>query len=67
MQKFHNFAGSKFDLWIKWITRKMKTLFKLEDKSLHPACKRFIPQRLLFQRNNYRRNSEEWGSEMETR
>ena len=25
MQKFHNFTRNKFDLWIKWITRKMKT------------------------------------------
>ena len=39
MQKFHNFIGSKFDLQIKWITRKTKTLFKLKDKCLHPACK----------------------------
>ena len=39
MQKFHNFTGSKFDLWIKWITRKAKTLFKIKGKCLHPACK----------------------------
>ena len=39
MRKFHNFAGSKFDTRIKWITRKTKTLFKLKDKCLHPACK----------------------------
>ena len=31
--------GSKFDLRIKWITRKTKTLFKLKDKCVHPACK----------------------------
>ena len=35
MQKFHNFKGSKLDLWIKCITRQTKTLFKLKD--LHPA------------------------------
>ena len=26
-------------LWIKWITTKMETLFKLKRKCLHPACK----------------------------
>ena len=41
--KFYNFTRSKFDLWVKWITRKMKTLFKLKDKCLHPACKIYIP------------------------
>ena len=35
MRKFHNFTGSKFDLPIKWITKKTKTLFKLKDKCLH--------------------------------
>ena len=39
MRKFHNFTGSKFDLRIKWITRKTKTLFKLKDNCLHQACK----------------------------
>ena len=39
MRKFHNFTGSKFDFRIKWITRKMKSLLKLKDKCLHPACK----------------------------
>ena len=39
MWKFHNFTGSKFALRIKWITKKTKTLFKLKDKGVHPACK----------------------------
>ena len=39
MQKFYNFTGSKFDLRIKRITRKTKTLFKLKDKCLHPVFK----------------------------
>ena len=39
MRNFHNFTGSKFDLRIKWITRKTKTLFKLKDKCLHPVRK----------------------------
>ena len=39
MQKFHNFTRNKFGLQIKQITRKTKTLFKMKDKCLHPACK----------------------------
>ena len=39
MRKFYNFTGSKLDLRIKWITRKTKTLYKLKNKCLHPACK----------------------------
>ena len=41
IRKFHNFTGSKFDLWVKWITRKVKTLFKTKNKCLHPACKMY--------------------------
>ena len=36
---FHKFTRSKFDLRIKWITRKTETLFKLKNKCLHRACK----------------------------
>ena len=28
-----------FDVQIKWLTKKVKTLFKVKDKSLHQACK----------------------------
>ena len=28
-----------FDVQIKWLTKKVKTLFKVKDKSLHLACK----------------------------
>ena len=38
MRQFHNFTASKFDLRIKWITKKTKALFKLKDKCLHLAC-----------------------------
>ena len=38
MQKFYTFTRSKFVLWIKWITRKLKTLFKFKGKCVHPAC-----------------------------
>ena len=39
MRKFHNFTVSKFDLRIKWITRKTKIIFKLKNKRLYSACK----------------------------
>ena len=26
-------------MWIKWLTKKVKTLFKVKDKSLHQGCK----------------------------
>ena len=39
MWKFHNFIGSKYDLWIKLITGKTKIIFKLKVNCLHPACK----------------------------
>ena len=39
VQKFHNFTGSKFNVWIKCITRKTKTLFKLKDECVHPTYK----------------------------
>ena len=35
MRKFHNFTGSKFELRIKWITRKTISV----DKCVHPACR----------------------------
>ena len=33
------YLNYKFDVRIKWLARKTKTLFQLKDKSLHPACK----------------------------
>ena len=39
MKKFCNFTNGEFDLRIKWLTKKTKTLFKLKDKCLHPANK----------------------------
>ena len=37
--KFNYFANYKFDVGVKWFNRKIRTLFQLKDKSLHPACK----------------------------
>ena len=39
IKKFNYFTNYKFDVRIKWLTRKIRTLFQLKDKSLHPACK----------------------------
>ena len=39
IKKFNCFTSFKFDVRIKWLTRKIRTLFHLKDKSLHPACK----------------------------
>ena len=36
---FHKFTNNNFRLAISWKTRKMKTLFKIKDKNLYPACK----------------------------
>ena len=33
------FTNDTFDVRIKWLTKKAKTLFKVKDKSLHQACK----------------------------
>ena len=38
-KKFNKFANDKCDIRIKWLTRKMKTLFKLKDPYIHSACK----------------------------
>ena len=39
LNKFYNFANEKFKLIIRQKTRNLKSLFPLEDKDLHPACK----------------------------
>ena len=39
IKKFNKFTNDKYDIRIKWLTGKMKTLFKLKDSCIHPACK----------------------------
>ena len=39
IKKFDQFTNDTFDVRIKWLTKKVKTLFKVKDKSLHQACK----------------------------
>ena len=38
LKKFHRFTKDRFEVAIKWETRKVKTLFPLKDKSIHPSC-----------------------------
>ena len=42
IKKFDKFTNNMFDVRIKCLTKKVKTLFKVKDKSLHQACKRFL-------------------------
>ena len=39
IEKFNYFTNYKFVVGINWFNRKIRTLFQLKDKSLHPACK----------------------------
>ena len=36
---FNYFINYRFNVRIEWLARKIRTLFQLKDKSLHPACK----------------------------
>ena len=38
IKTFNKFTNDKYDIRIKWLTRKSKTLFKLKDPCIHPAC-----------------------------
>ena len=39
IKKFHHFTGEKYDMPVKWLTKKVKSLFPLKDRNLHPSCK----------------------------
>ena len=39
IKKFHHFTNGKYRISIKWITKKVKSLFPLKDKNIYPACK----------------------------
>ena len=39
IKMFHQFTTEKFDITLNWTTRKVKSLFKVKDKNLHPSCK----------------------------
>ena len=38
LSKFHQFTNQKFQMTIKWITKKVKSLLLLKDKKPYPAC-----------------------------
>ena len=38
MKKFDVFTDNKYDIRIKWITKKVKQLFKLKNRNPHPSC-----------------------------
>ena len=37
MKKFDVFTDDKYDIRIKWITKKVKQLFKLKSRNPHPS------------------------------
>ena len=39
LKKFDKFTNNTFDVIIKWLTEKVKNLFRVKDKSLHQTCK----------------------------
>ena len=39
LKKFHDFTGEKYQILIKWVTRKVKSLFRLKSQNPHPSCK----------------------------
>jgi len=38
LSKFHEFTDQRYKVAIKWITRKVKSLFPLKDKNPYPSC-----------------------------
>ena len=38
VKKFDVFTDNKYDICIKWITKKVKQLFQFKSKNLHPSC-----------------------------
>ena len=38
LPKFHQFINQKFQVTIKWTTKKIKSLFSLKNKNPYPAC-----------------------------
>ena len=38
LSKFHQFTNQKFQVTIKWISKKVKSLFSLKDKNPYTAC-----------------------------
>ena len=39
IKKFHQFNDEKYGIAVKWLKKKVKSLFPLKDRNLHPSCK----------------------------
>ena len=39
INKFHQFTVDKYDIAVKWLTKKVISIFPLRDYNLHPPCK----------------------------
>ena len=39
IKKLQQCTGDKYDITVKWLTKKVKSLFPLKDRNLHPSCK----------------------------
>ena len=39
IKKFHQFTGDKYDIAVKWLAKKVKSIFPLKDRNLHPSWK----------------------------
>ena len=39
IKKFHQFTGDKYDIYVKWLKKKVKSPFPLKDRHFHPSCK----------------------------
>ena len=39
IKKFHQLTGDKYDIAVKWLTKKFKSLFPLKDRNFYPSCK----------------------------
>ena len=39
IKKFHHFTVDKYDIALKWLTKKVISIFPLRDCNLHPSCK----------------------------
>ena len=38
IKKFYEFTNNSYEIRIKWITKKVKQLFKLKSMNPHPSC-----------------------------
>ena len=50
IKKFHDFTHNSYEIRIKWITKKVKQLFKLKSKNPHLSC--VIWERVFVTRRN---------------